>query len=52
MLHAEPGKQTVLDRLLDVLAVLGIRVGLTLWVPIKGRADCSGGTPHAWSGFR
>jgi hypothetical protein len=25
MLHAEPGKQTVLDRLLDVLVVLGLR---------------------------
>jgi transcriptional regulator GlxA family with amidase domain len=29
MLHAEPGKQTVLDRLLDVLVVLGLRAGLT-----------------------
>jgi AraC-like DNA-binding protein len=29
MLHTEPGKQTVLDRLLDVLVVLGIRAGLT-----------------------
>jgi AraC-like DNA-binding protein len=28
MLHAEPGKQTVLDRLLDVLVVLGLRAGL------------------------
>src|SRR6202008_1932334 len=29
MLLAEPGKQTVLDRLLDVLVVLGLRAGLT-----------------------
>jgi hypothetical protein len=29
MLHVEPGKQTVLDRLLDVLVVLGLRAGLT-----------------------
>jgi AraC-like DNA-binding protein len=29
LLHAEPGKQTVLDRLLDVLVVLGLRAGLT-----------------------
>lgn len=29
MLHTEPGKQTVLDRLLDVLVVLGLRAGLT-----------------------
>jgi AraC-like DNA-binding protein len=29
MLLAEPGKQTVLDRLLDVLVVLGLRTGLT-----------------------
>ena len=29
MLHDEPGKQTVLDRLLDVLVVLGLRAGLT-----------------------
>jgi AraC-like DNA-binding protein len=29
MLHAEPGQQTVLDRLLDVLVVLGLRAGLT-----------------------
>jgi AraC-like DNA-binding protein len=29
MLHAEPGMQTVLDRLLDVLVVLGLRAGLT-----------------------
>ena len=28
MLLAEPGKQTVLDRLLDVLVVLGLRAGL------------------------
>jgi transcriptional regulator GlxA family with amidase domain len=28
MLRAEPGQQTVLDRLLDVLVVLGIRAGL------------------------
>src|SRR6476620_3184440 len=28
MLLAEPGKQTVLDRLLDVLVVLGLRTGL------------------------
>jgi AraC-like DNA-binding protein len=27
--HAEPGQQTVLDRLLDVLVVLGLRAGLT-----------------------
>lgn len=26
--HAEPGRQTVLDRLLDVLVVLGLRTGL------------------------
>jgi AraC-like DNA-binding protein len=29
MLLGEPGKQTVLDRLLDVLVVLGLRAGLT-----------------------
>jgi AraC-like DNA-binding protein len=29
LLHAEPGKQTVLDRLLDLLVVLGLRAGLT-----------------------
>src|SRR5580698_11157156 len=29
MLADEPGKQTVLDRLLDVLVVLGLRAGLT-----------------------
>jgi AraC-like DNA-binding protein len=29
MSHAEPGQQTVLDRLLDVLVVLGLRAGLT-----------------------
>jgi AraC-like DNA-binding protein len=29
MLLADPGKQTVLDRLLDVLVVLGLRAGLT-----------------------
>lgn len=29
MSHVEPGQQTVLDRLLDVLVVLGLRVGLT-----------------------
>jgi AraC-like DNA-binding protein len=29
MLHSEPGQQTVLDRLLDVLVVLGLRAGLT-----------------------
>jgi len=29
MLLTEPGKQTVLDRLLDVLVVLGLRAGLT-----------------------
>jgi AraC-like DNA-binding protein len=29
MLHTAPGKQTVLDRLLDVLVVLGLRAGLT-----------------------
>lgn len=29
MLLAEPGRQTVLDRLLDVLVVLGLRAGLT-----------------------
>ena len=28
MAHAEPGQQTVLDRLLDVLVVLGLRTGL------------------------
>ena len=28
MAHAEPGQQTVLDRLLDVLVVLGLRAGL------------------------
>jgi AraC-like DNA-binding protein len=28
MLLAEPGRQTVLDRLLDVLVVLGLRAGL------------------------
>ncbi|HWG23316.1 AraC family transcriptional regulator [Actinospica sp.] len=28
MSHAEPGQQTVLDRLLDVLVVLGLRTGL------------------------
>jgi AraC-like DNA-binding protein len=28
MSHAEPGQQTVLDRLLDVLIVLGLRAGL------------------------
>jgi AraC-like DNA-binding protein len=28
LLHAEPGQQTVLDRLLDVLVVLGLRAGL------------------------
>jgi AraC-like DNA-binding protein len=27
--HVEPGQQTVLDRLLDVLVVLGLRAGLT-----------------------
>jgi AraC-like DNA-binding protein len=29
MSHAAPGQQTVLDRLLDVLVVLGLRTGLT-----------------------
>ncbi len=29
MLHAQPGRQTVLDRLLDVLVVFGLRSGLT-----------------------
>jgi AraC-like DNA-binding protein len=29
MSHTEPGQQTVLDRLLDVLVVLGLRAGLT-----------------------
>ncbi|HJY59671.1 MAG TPA: AraC family transcriptional regulator [Streptosporangiaceae bacterium] len=29
MSHVEPGQQTVLDRLLDVLVVLGLRAGLT-----------------------
>jgi AraC-like DNA-binding protein len=29
MIHAEPGQQTVLDRLLDVLLVMGLRTGLT-----------------------
>jgi AraC-like DNA-binding protein len=29
MLHEEPGRQTVLDRLLDVLVVLGLRAGLS-----------------------
>ncbi len=27
--HVEPGQQTVLDRLLDILVVLGLRAGLT-----------------------
>jgi AraC-like DNA-binding protein len=29
MSHVEPGQQTVLDRLLDVLVILGLRAGLT-----------------------
>ena len=37
MLHEEPGRQTVLDRLLDVLVVLGLRAGLN-----------RSATPPAW----
>lgn len=37
MLHEEPGRQTVLDRLLDVLEALGLRAGLS-----------RSSTPPAW----